>query len=200
MVINNEQFDELKKCESSILYFANKYIKISDNNSVRQISLNDFQKGVIEKFETSKCFFLLGERMDGKTTVAAIILLHCALFQSKSSNVIFAPKQVMSDYMIELITEMYERLPNFLNITSIKLKSKQKLEFDNGSSILSAGAHAQSLLSVNISNMYIDESEFIKDDMNKIITKLAVQLTSKPSSKMFILSSAKTNDNLDKSN
>ena len=36
--------------------------------------------------------------------------------------------------------------------------------------------------------------------MNKIITKLAVQLTSKPSSKIFILSSAKTNDNLDKSN
>lgn len=192
MTLNNDQFNELKRCENSILYFANKYIKISDNISVKQISLNDFQISVTEKFEGSKSFFLSGERMTGKTTVAAIILLHNALFNSKNSSVIFAPKQVMSDYMLELIVEMYERLPNFLTISKIISKNKQKLEFDNESFILSAGSQPQALTGLDISTVYIDESEFMSDDLNKLIADAVVKLTLKQSSKMFILSSIRT--------
>lgn len=192
MTLNNDQFNELKRCENSILYFANKYIKISDNISVKQISLNDFQISVTEKFEGSKSFFLSGERMTGKTTVAAIILLHNALFNSKNSSVIFAPKQVISDYMLELIVEMYERLPNFLTISKIISKNKQKLEFDNESFILSAGSQPQSLIGLDISTVYIDESEFMSDDLNKLIADAVVKLTLKQSSKMFILSSIRT--------
>lgn len=192
MTLNNDQFNELKRCENSILYFANKYIKISDNISVKQISLNDFQISVTEKFEGSKSFFLSGERMTGKTTVAAIILLHNALFNSKNSSVIFAPKQVMSDYILELIVEMYERLPNFLTISKIISKNKQKLEFDNESFILSAGSQPQALTGLDISTVYIDESEFMSDDLNKLIADAVVKLTLKQSSKMFILSSIRT--------
>lgn len=192
MTLNNDQFNELKRCENSILYFANKYIKISDNISVKQISLNDFQISVTEKFEGSKSFFLSGERMTGKTTVAAIILLHNALFNSKNSSAIFAPKQVMSDYILELIVEMYERLPNFLTISKIISKNKQKLEFDNESFILSAGSQPQALTGLDISTVYIDESEFMSDDLNKLIADAVVKLTLKQSSKMFILSSIRT--------
>ena len=192
MTLNNDQFNELKRCETSILYFANKYIKLSDNTSVKQISLNDFQISVTEKFEGSKSFFLSSERMTGKTTVAAIILLHNALFNSKNSSVIFAPKQVMSDYILELIAEMYERLPNFLTISKIISKNKQKLEFDNKSFILSAGSQPQSLTGLDISTIYIDESEFMSDDLNKLIADAVVKLTLKQSSKMFILSSIRT--------
>ena len=192
MTLNNDQFNELKRCETSILYFANKYIKLSDNTSVKQISLNDFQISVTEKFEGSKSFFLSSERMTGKTTVAAIILLHNALFNSKNSSVIFAPKQVMSDYILELIAEMYERLPNFLTISKIISKNKQKLEFDNKSFILSAGSQPQSLTGLDISTIYIDESEFMSDDLNKLIADAVVKLTLKQSSKLFILSSIRT--------
>lgn len=192
MTLNNDQYNELKMCENSILYFANRYIKISDNISVKQINLNDFQRSVIEKFEGSNSFFLSSERMSGKTTIAAIILLHLALFKSKNTSVIFAPKQVMSDYMLELIVEMYERLPNFLTISKITTKNKQKLKFDNGSIILSAGSQTQALNAFDISTIYIDESEFISDDLNKLIADMAIKLTAKPSSKLFILSSIRT--------
>lgn len=192
MTLNNDQFNELKMCENSILYFANKYIKISDNISVKQITLNDFQRDVVDKFEGSRSFFLSSERMAGKTTVAAIILLHSALFKSKNSSAIFAPKQTMSDYMLELITEMYERLPNFLTISKIVSKNKQRLEFDNGSFILSAGSQPHMLIGLDISNIYIDESEFISDDLNRLIADIVVKLTTKQSSKLFILSSIRT--------
>lgn len=192
MTLNNDQFNELKKCETSILYFANTYIKISDNISVKQINLNDFQRSVIEKFEKSKSFFLSSERMTGKTTVAAIILLHNALFNSKNTSAIVAPKQVLSDYILELIVEMYERLPNFLTISKIISKNKQKLEFDNNSCILSIGTQLQTLTGLDISTMYIDESEFIGDDLNKLIADAIVKLTAKASSKLFILSSIRT--------
>ena len=192
MTLNNDQFNELKRCETSILYFANKYIKLSDNTSVKQISLNDFQISVTEKFEGSKSFFLSSERMTGKTTVAAIILLHNALFNSKNTSAIVAPKQVLSDYILELIVEMYERLPNFLTISKIISKNKQKLEFDNNSCILSIGTQLQTLTGLDISTMYIDESEFIGDDLNKLIADAIVKLTAKASSKLFILSSIRT--------
>lgn len=189
MTLNNDQYNELKMCENNILYFANKYIKISDSVSVKQINLNDFQRSVIEKFEGSNSFFLSSERMSGKTTIAAIILLHTALFKSKNTSAIFAPKQVMSDYMLELIVEMYERLPNFLTISKITTKNKQKLKFDNGSTILSTGPQPQALITFDISTVYIDESEFISDDLNKIIADTAIKLTAKSSCKLFILSS-----------
>ncbi len=192
MTLNNDQYNELKMCENNILYFANKYIKISDSVSAKQINLNDFQRSVIEKFEGSNSFFLSSERMSGKTTIAAIILLHTALFKSKNTSAIFAPKQVMSDYMLELIVEMYERLPNFLTISKITTKNKQKLKFDNGSIILSAGPQPQALITFDISTVYIDESEFISDDLNKIIADTAIKLTAKPSCKLFILSSIRS--------
>ena len=192
MTLNNDQFNELKMCENSILYFANKYIKISDNNSVKQITLNDFQRDVVDKFQGSSSFFLSSERMSGKTTVAAIILLHEALFNSKSTGAIFAPKQVMSDYMLELIVEMYERLPNFLTISKVTSKNKRRLEFDNGSCILSAGSQPQMLAGISVSTMYIDESEFMSDDLNRVIADSVVNLTTKASSKLFILSSIRT--------
>jgi hypothetical protein len=106
--------------------------------------------------------------------------------------VIFAPKQVMSDYMLELIVEMYERLPNFLTISKITTKNKQKLKFDNESIILSAGSQTQSLITFDISTIYIDESEFISDDLNKLIADTAIKLTAKPSCKLFILSSIRS--------
>lgn len=192
MSINNDQFNELKKCENNILYFANKYIKISDNTSARQINLNDFQRSVVDKFQSSKSFFLSANRMDGKTTVAAIILLHCALFNNKNSSVVFAPKQIMSDHILELITEMYERLPNFLTISKLTLKSKHRIEFDNDSFILSAGSNAESVIGIDISTMYVDESEYVADDFNSTLAKLAIQFASKASFKMFILSSNKS--------
>ena len=192
ITLNNDQYNELKMCENSILYFANRYIKISDSVSVKQINLNDFQRDVIEKFEGSKSFFLSSERMTGKTTVAAIILLHNSLFNINNNSAIFAPKQVVSDYMLELIVEMYERLPNFLTISKIVSKNKQKLEFDNGSCILSAGSQPHLLTRLDVSTMYIDESEFISDDLNKLIADMVIKLTAKPSSKLFILSSIRT--------
>ena len=192
MTLNNDQYNELKMCENSILYFANKYIKISDNISVKQITLNDFQRDVIEKYEGSNSFFLSGERMVGKTTVAAIILLHEALFNSKNSSAIFAPKQVMSDYTLELIAEMYERLPNFLTISKIVSRNKNRLQFDNDSCILSAGPQPQLLTGIDVSTVYIDESEFMSDDLNRVIADSIVKLTTKQSSKLFILSSIRT--------
>ena len=192
MTLNNDQFNELKMCENSILYFANKYIKISDNISVKQITLNDFQRSVVDKFQVSSSFFLSGERMTGKTTVAAIILLHEALFNSKSVGAIFAPKQVMSDYMLELIVEMYERLPNFLTISKVTSKNKQRLEFDNDSCILSVGSQPHMLTGIDVSTVYIDQSEFMSDDLNRVIADSIVKLTTKPSSKLFILSSIRS--------
>lgn len=193
MTLNNDQFNELKMCENNILYFANKYIKISDNISVKQITLNDFQRSVVDKFQgSSSSFFLSGERMTGKTTVAAIILLHEALFNSKSVGAIFAPKQVMSDYMLELIVEMYERLPNFLTISKVTSKNKQRLEFDNDSCILSVGSQPHMLTGIDVSTVYIDQSEFMSDDLNRVIADSIVKLTTKPSSKLFILSSIRS--------
>jgi phage terminase large subunit-like protein len=191
MNYTEEQAKEIVACRDSIKYFADKYIKYSSRMGVVQVKLNDFQHGVIDKFEKENIFFVPSERQSGKSTVAAIILLHQALFSTNRVSVIFARTLANSNQILELIREMYDRLPTFLAISKTQ-NNRSILTFDNGCSIISAGSNVDIAKGRTISIVYIDESEWF-DKIDKVMECIYPAMIFN-NSKIFSLSSVMTGE------
>lgn len=189
-----EQAQEVLRCADDIEYFADTYIKVSRPTGVEQIKLNDFQRSVIKNYIEKRIFFMPADRQEGKSTVAMIILLHQALFRDSRVSIIFAPTRSLSDYLLDMVYEMYDRLPEFLTSVKITTRNKSKVEFDNLCSIISAGSSINQGRGRTLSNIYIDESEFFKS-ANDIIAYLYPCMASGTNkSTMFALSSTLTGE------
>lgn len=188
-----QQIAEVAKCYNDIEYFADNYIKFTIANGVVQSKLNDFQRSTIHNYKDKKVFFMPAGRQEGKTTVAAIILLHQALFTESRVSLVFARTKAMSNYIIDIITEMYDRLPDFMASVKMTTRNKSKIEFENHCSIISAGSDVNYGRGRAIATIYIDESEWF-DNLNDIVTGLYPCMAMAPYAKMFALSSTFTGD------
>ena len=191
--MNNEQASELLKCYNDIKYFADTYVQLSTPTGKIQCNLTDFQCEVIARFTSDRMFFLSSERMEGKTTIAAIILLHQALFTEYRVSLVFARKQSMSNDILEMIAKMYDLLPGFLKHTKMTTRNKSKITFDNLCSIISAGSNVNYGRGRAISTIYIDESEWF-DNLGDVLTGLYPCMAGVPYSRVFALSSTRTGD------
>lgn len=184
---------ELIKCRDDIEYFADNYIKISIRSDIEQIKMNYFQRKVIQNYKDKRVFYELSERMTGKTTVAAIILLHQALFNEYRASIIFARTLSMSNCILDQIKMMYDMLPDFLTGTKMIIRNKTKIEFDNMCSIISAGSSVNQGKGRALSTIYIDESEWF-DNLDEVVTSLYPCMASSQQSKLFALTSTRTQD------
>ncbi len=184
---------EFVKCRDDIEYFANNYIKITNPNGVEQIKLTDFQQKVIQNYKDNRVFYELSGRCTGKSTVAAIILLHQALFNEYRVSIIFARTLSLSNYVLDMIKEMYERLPDFLSSIKMTTRNKTEIGFENMCSIISAGSSVDKGKGRTLSNIYIDESEWL-DNLDNVLTSLYPCMSALQQSRLFALSSANTHD------
>lgn len=195
MQYNEDQLRELIRCRNDIEYFADTYIKVTKTTGVVQLTLNDFQRGVVRDLAQRSVLFTPGRRQDGKTTVAAIILLHKALFNEYQVSVVLAPKKAMSNHVLELIVEMYDRLPEFLQTAKLTTRNKTTIHFDNMCSVMSVGSDVDLCRGRTITTVYIDESEWF-DRLDDVINCMLPAMSSTQKSKMFCLSSTFTQDKM----
>jgi phage terminase large subunit-like protein len=194
MKYTEEQIRQIAKAMDDIEYFAENFIKINHPvHGLTSIKLNDFQKQVIHDFTSKKIFFTPGPRQKGKTTIAAIILLHQALFHQYRVSLVFARTKVLSNTIIEIITNMYDNLPEFMQMSSLTTRNKSKIVFENSCSIISAGANTDHGRGRAVSNIYVDESEWF-DKLDEVMTSLYPCMATIPYSKIFSLSSTFTGD------
>lgn len=197
MKYTEEQAIEYVRCMEDIKYFAEKYIKIryhtayglKNDKSHVSIVLNDTQKNVVKDFNIEPQFFSLEARMSGKTTIAAIIILHQSIFREYFTSGIFTRKMINGQYIMELIYDMYENLPDFLKLGAAIIEgNKRKTEFENFASIHYFGSNVFSTRGRTINLMYLDEYEWIsnKDEIKEcLLPYVGIN------SKMFGLSTAK---------
>ncbi len=163
--LTKHQIENLMKSMDSIEYFAENFVKtIHPVNGLIGISLTDDQKEVIRLFEGKHIFSKCMNRQIGKTTIASIILLHQAIFNNHKTIAIFAPKQQISNYVLDTTMIMYEKLPEYFKVgIGITTKNKSKIEFENGSRLISFGSNFLSSKGMTINTAYIDESEYVKN-------------------------------------
>jgi phage terminase large subunit-like protein len=192
MKYTNEQIREISKAMDDIEYFAENFVKINHPvHGLASINLNDFQRQVIRDFTSKKIFFTPGPRQKGKTTIAAIILLHQALFNEYRTSIIFARNKVATDSILKCVVDMYDTLPDFMKVSSIIKRNKSKIEFENYCSIISAGNNVDYSRGMTISTVYIDESEWF-DNLDAVMKGLYPVMASVNYSRLFALSSTYT--------
>jgi len=190
-MITNEQLNEIVKCRDSVEYFAENYIKIINViDGMVNIRLNDYQKDIIDAYNgDSRSFYMHTPRQKGKTTAAAIIILHRALFGGECAKLVIAgPKKYNTDYILTVIWQMYRELPEWLTINKTVTVNKSNIEFEDLTSIYSIGSNFNAMKGSEVSLLYVDESEFVKNLMD--YQMFIPTLMSGTKTKVFALSSS----------
>jgi hypothetical protein len=110
---------------------------------------------------------------------------------------VFARTKLQSSVIIDIITEMYEHLPEFLVEPKIITRNKSEVKFDNGCTIISAGADVNYGKGRTLSTIYIDDSEWF-NKLEDVLNILYPCMATFPYSKLFALSSTFTGDSFRK--
>jgi hypothetical protein len=186
-----DQVTEWIRCRDDVAYFADAYVQLKSPHGIVQCRLNDFQRRVVDQHKTDKIFFMPSTRQAGKTTIAAILLLHQALFTDHRVSLVFARNRSLSDSILKIIVDIYEHLPDFLRSVEVSFRDKSRIVFDNMCSIISAGSNVNNGRGLSVSIIYIDESEWI-DNLDEIIKTLYPQIAAISHSRIFVLSSTRT--------
>jgi hypothetical protein len=188
-----ELLGDYKQCMNDIEYFAEKHIKVRHvEYGLVPLKLNDFQKQAIKDYNEKNVFAKYANRMEGKTTIGAIILLHHAIFNEYRVSLIMGPKLQASNEVLELIYDMHENLPEHIQ-AEIVTRNKTKLEFSNRCSIISAGNNTNSGRGRTLSNIYIDESEFM-NTLDEVFTNLYPCISVVNKGKLFAFTSTRTSE------
>jgi phage terminase large subunit-like protein len=195
MVFAREMIEELTKSINDIEYFAKNYIKVPHvDRGLINLELNEFQRQTIKDYKEKNIFAKIGNRIEGKTTIAAAILLHQAIFNEYRVSAVMAPTMMLSNQILDLIFEMYENLPDyFKHNLRITTRNKTKLEFENMCAIYSVGSNSMALRGRTISNLYLDECEFISS-LGDILRDMIPCISVVNNSRIFGLTSTRTSD------
>jgi hypothetical protein len=158
-----EKIKEYKKCKKDPVYFAEKYFTILTADGDEEfIKLYDFQKEAITASKTNRRLILCTSRQIGKTTVATVIILHFALFNSGKRVALLANKGDQAREILERIQLAFEMLPDFLKV-GIKEWNKGSVVFENRSKIVAAATSSSAIRGKSQSMVYIDETAFVEN-------------------------------------
>lgn len=195
MDFTREMIDDITKCMNDIEYFAEKHIKINNHaRGLEPLVLNEFQRQAIKDYKEKNVFAKLGNRVEGKTTIAAIILLHQAIFTEYRVSAIIGPTIASSNHILDLIYDMYQNLPEHIkHNVDITTRNKSKIEFSNICSIHSVGNNSMMLKGRTISNLYIDESEFVSS-LRETLRDIIPCISPLNNSRIFAFTSTRTTD------
>lgn len=158
-----EQVQELYRCSIDPIYWAEKYIKIvSVDYGVIPIKLYDFQKEIIDATLNNRRVIVLTGRQQGKTTIATIVLLHFAIFNSAKRIGLLANKADSAREILDRIQMAYENLPLWMQV-GVKEWNKGSVEFANESKIIAAASSSSSIRGKSMAFLYIDETAFVEN-------------------------------------
>ena len=185
-----EMIAEYARCKQDILYFAEQYYKvITLDGGLEIIKLWPYQKEIIASTYKNKTTVTLTSRQAGKTTTAAIALLHYVLFNEFKTVAILANKGDAAREVLDRIQLAYENLPSFLQQGVLEW-NKGSIELENGSKILCAATSASSIRGKSVNFLYIDECAMI-ENWDEFSASVLPTLSSGKTSKLLYTSTPK---------
>ena len=158
-----KMIDELIKCKTDIVYFAENYFYIiTGKKGKSKIVLYEWQKKVLKAFvdtpnDKRHCIVKIA-RQSGKTTVSTIFLLWYALFNKDKTVAIVAHKQEAAIDILKRIKIAITMLPVWLQQGLEEDGwNKKSVAFENGSRILASATSAEALTSLTVNLLFLDE-------------------------------------------
>ena len=157
-----EKLQEFMKCSSDPIYFAENYIQIVHvDRGLIPIEMYEYQKEIALAITNNRRVAVNTSRQAGKTTTAAAIILHYALFNEYKTVALLANKGDSAREILDRIKIAYEALPDWLKQGIIEW-NKGHVEFENGCKILAGSTSSSAIRGKSISFLYIDETAFVE--------------------------------------
>jgi len=150
------ELEEIKKCASDVVYFADKYCKVMTDNGIQQISLRDYQVQILRQYQKHRKNVFVSPRQSGKTITSSIFLLWYLLFNFEKNAMIMANIGDTAAELMDKIKVIMKGLPFFLK-PGILVYNVMTMKFDNGCRIMAKTTTKTSSIGYTIHMLYMDE-------------------------------------------
>lgn len=189
--LNNDQLEEIYKCEDDIFYFAGKLKILTATKGIIDLVLRPFQEDLLSAFVSHNRVVINASRQIGKSTVTAIYAIHYAMFNDHKNVWILANKGKTAKSTLRKLKIMYESLPIWMQVGIVNWTSEM-VEFENGTIINVGTTTSESARSETISLLILDEFgrilPHIEDDF---VTSVFPTVSSSPDTQVIIVSTPK---------
>lgn len=151
-----EEVEELKKCASDVIYFANTYCYAMTDEGVANIKLRDYQEDILKDFQDNRFCVFLAPRQVGKTISTSIFLTWYLLFNTEKNLMILANNGGTTEELIDKVKNILMNLPFFLKPGMIK-NNVMSMKIDNGCRLIGKTTTKTSGIGFTIHFLFMDE-------------------------------------------
>jgi len=152
----DEEIQELAKCASDIVYFAEKYAVVMTDEGIRKVKLRDYQKDMLRNFQNERFNVVLASRQMGKTVTASIFNAWYLTFQVDKNTLLLANKSDTTKEIIDKAKTVIENLPFFMKPGIIKY-DVMNVKADNGCRLVGQSTTAKAGIGFTIHTLFLDE-------------------------------------------
>ena len=164
--MTDEMVEELYKCSTDVLYFAERYyyIRTLDHGKIK-IPLRDYQKFWLRIYEVPEIRnrVWLACRQSAKSTTLTVEIMHRMLFNEDFEYVILANKGNTAREIFSRVRMAYEQLPLWMQI-GVTEWNKGSVKLENDSRVFAAASGSDSVRGFSPNEVLLDEAAFVRND------------------------------------
>jgi hypothetical protein len=151
---DKEKIDNLLKAAKDPVFFAEKFVKIQHpTRGSIPLKLFDYQKKMLNTFNSYKYCIVLTARQMGKTTCACAYILWKAIFNEDQTILIAANKLSSALEIMQRIRYIYEECDEYIK-PGVTVYNKTSIEFDNRSRIIARATTPDAGRGLSVSLLY----------------------------------------------
>ena len=184
-----EEISELTKSANDVIYFANNFgYCLHGSQGYKPITLRDYQEEMLRSYTDYRFTCCMSSRQVGKTVVAALFLLHNAIFNVDRNIGIAANKLATAVEIMDKIKEIMDYLPFFMK-PGIKVFNQTMIVFENGCRIIAQATTKRSFIGFTIHTLYCDEFAHVEPHvLDEFYENIMPTVSSMDDSKIIITS------------
>lgn len=185
----SEEISELTKSANDVIYFANHFgYCLHGSQGYKPITLRDYQEEMLKSYTDYRFTCCMSSRQVGKTVIAALFLLHEAIFNVDRNIGIAANKLVTAVEIMDKIKEIMDYLPFFMK-PGIKVYNQTMIVFENGCRIIAQATTKRSFIGFTIHTLYCDEFAHVEPHiLDEFYENIMPTVSSMEDSKIIITS------------
>lgn len=183
-----DEVEEIRRCKSDVLYFANAYAQVMTEDGIQQIVLRDYQEEILYAFDKNRFSILDASRQIGKSVMAAIYIAWTLIFQTDKNVLTVANIATTTKEVMDKIKSILENLPFFLKPGCVS-NNVMSMRFDNGCRLIGRTTTKNTGIGFAIHLLYIDEFAHINPSyLNFFYRAIYPTISASTQSKIIITS------------
>jgi len=184
-----KQVQEIRKCMEDPVYFALTYVKIiSVDKGLIPFNPWDFQRDMINVFNSNRFVITKCPRQSGKTTTIIAYLLHQILFRPNTTVGILANKGATARDILGRLKLAYTYLPKWMQ-QGIEVWNLGDIKLTNGSRVIAAATASDAVRGYTFNIIFLDEFAFVpNNDAVKFFSSTFPTISSGQTTQVLIVS------------